>query len=144
MKTVHWQWICFPTGLELLALTRKLISTVPIRFFKQWFNCILLNYLLFFLHFVLLGPNGVFDLKKNFALIELIERLHASETTEIFSPSFIERERELAVPCDENETHLVSETDLEVFRFFDLAKLNYLIIRSKVGTCVQWNYSHSE
>merc|ERR550519_1891725 len=26
-----------------------------------------------------LGPNGVWDLKKNFALIELIERLHASE-----------------------------------------------------------------
>ena len=61
----------------------------------------------FVLPFLLLGPNGVFDLKKNFALIELIERLHASETTEIFSPSFIERERELAVPCDENETHLV-------------------------------------
>ena len=99
----------FPTGLELWALTRKLIWTVPILFFKQWFYCVLLNYLLFSLHFVLhLGPNGVFDLKKNFALIELIERLHASETTEIFSPSFIERERELAVPCDENETHLVS------------------------------------
>ena len=54
-----------------------------------------------------LGPNGVFDLKKNFALIELIERLNASESNDLFSQSFIERERELSVSCDENETHLV-------------------------------------
>ena len=56
------------------------------------------------------GQNGVFDLKKNFALIELIERLHANEASEIFSPAFIDRERELAVPCDENESHLVRST----------------------------------
>ena len=54
------------------------------------------------------GPNGVFDLKKNFALIELIERLHANEAPELFSTAFLERERELSVPCDENEVHLVN------------------------------------
>ena len=61
-----------------------------------------------------LGPNGVWDLKKNFALIELIERLHASEQKSGnnsfdqtgFSTSFLERERELSVCCDENEAHL--------------------------------------
>jgi len=60
-----------------------------------------------------LGPNGVWDLKKNFALIELIERLHASEQKAgnnfdptSFSPTFLERERELSVCCDENESHL--------------------------------------
>ena len=63
--------------------------------------------------YINLGPNGVWDLKKNFALIELIERLHASEQKSgvsfdpsSFSPSFLERERELSVCCDENESHL--------------------------------------
>ena len=65
------------------------------------------------MHFFFLGPNGVWDLKKNFALIELIERLHASEQKAgnnfdptSFSPTFLERERELSVCCDENESHL--------------------------------------
>jgi len=61
--------------------------------------------------FFIQGPNGVFDLKKNFALIELIERLHASESQVVFSSDFLNRERELAVPCDENESHLVNVKD---------------------------------
>ena len=53
-----------------------------------------------------LGANGVWDLKKNFALLELLERLEENERTNFFSPSFLERERELSVCCDENEDHI--------------------------------------
>ena len=58
-----------------------------------------------------LGPNGVWDLKKNFALLELLERLEEAaaasnqKKTSLFSSSFLERERELSVCCDENEDH---------------------------------------
>ena len=52
-----------------------------------------------------LGSNGVWDLKKNFALLELLERLEETEKYN-FSTSFLERERELSVCCDENEDHL--------------------------------------
>ena len=54
------------------------------------------------------GPNGVWDLKKNFALLELLERLEdaAKEKENVFSTTFLERERELSVCCDENEDHI--------------------------------------
>ncbi len=53
----------------------------------------------------ILGPNGVWDLKKNFALLELLERLDESDKDSSFSATFLERERELSVCCDENEDH---------------------------------------
>jgi len=55
-----------------------------------------------------LGPNGVWDLKKNFALLELLERLEdaAKEKENRFTTTFLERERELSVCCDENEDHI--------------------------------------
>ena len=52
-----------------------------------------------------LGSNGVWDLKKNFALLELLERLEETEKYN-FSTAFLERERELSVCCDENEDHI--------------------------------------
>ena len=54
------------------------------------------------------GSNGVWDLKKNFALLELLERLEeaAKEKENIFTSTFLERERELSVCCDENEDHI--------------------------------------
>ena len=60
-----------------------------------------------------MGPNGVWDLKKNFALLEMIERVNDRAAAassggkgQGFSVAFLERERELSVCCDENETHL--------------------------------------
>ena len=58
-----------------------------------------------------LGPNGVWDLKKNFALLELLERLELDEAADkakdksSYSNSIFEQERELSVCCDENEEH---------------------------------------
>jgi len=54
----------------------------------------------------LLGNSGVWELKKNFALIELIERLQSEETSQTISSSLLDKERELSVLCDENEEHL--------------------------------------
>jgi len=54
----------------------------------------------------LMGNNGVWELKKNFALIELIERIQNQENSQAFSSTFLEKERELSVPCDEVEDHL--------------------------------------
>jgi len=54
----------------------------------------------------ILGNNGVWELKKNFALIELIERIQNQENSQTFSTTFLVKERELAVPCDEDEDHL--------------------------------------
>ena len=51
----------------------------------------------------LLGNNGVWELNKNFALMEMIERIQLQENTANFSTQFLERERELAVACDEVE-----------------------------------------
>ena len=47
-------------------------------------------------------------MKKNFALLELLERLEdaAKEKENIFTTTFLERERELSVCCDENEDHI--------------------------------------
>jgi len=53
----------------------------------------------------LIGSNGVWELKKNFALIELIERVQSQENVNSFSSAFFDKERELAVPCDEVDEH---------------------------------------
>ena len=52
-----------------------------------------------------LGPNGVWDLKKNFALLEAIEDGIVNQEN-VFSDVFLERERGLSVCCDENEEHI--------------------------------------
>ncbi len=56
-----------------------------------------------------LGPNGVWDLKKNFALLELLEKLEDEvndrRAVVLFTEASLERERELLVCCDENEEH---------------------------------------
>ena len=49
-----------------------------------------------------LGPNGVWDLKKNFALLELLEKLEENERETNLA---LDKERELSVSCDENEDH---------------------------------------
>jgi hypothetical protein len=43
----------------------------------------------------LLGSNGVWELKKNFALIELIERIQNQENSDSYSLAFLEKEREV-------------------------------------------------
>jgi hypothetical protein len=43
----------------------------------------------------LLGSNGVWELKKNFALMELIERIQNQENSDTFSLAFLEKEREV-------------------------------------------------
>jgi tripartite motif-containing protein 23 len=53
----------------------------------------------------LIGNNGVWELKKNFALIELIERVQSQESSASFSTAFFDKERELSVPCDEVDEH---------------------------------------
>ncbi|GAB6022411.1 E3 ubiquitin-protein ligase trim23 [Chamberlinius hualienensis] len=53
------------------------------------------------------GDAGVWGLKKNFALLELLERLQSSSEKEaLFSAKLLEKERQLAIPCDENEEHI--------------------------------------
>ena len=42
-----------------------------------------------------MGNNGVWELKKNFALIELIERIQNQENSQAFSSTFLEKEREV-------------------------------------------------
>ena len=53
------------------------------------------------------GNNGVWDLKKNFALLELLERLEeaAKEKENIFTSTFLERERELVSQSFDYEFH---------------------------------------
>ena len=54
----------------------------------------------------LLPGNGVWELNKNFALMEMIERVQSVEQVETGLPApLLQRERELAVPCDEVEEH---------------------------------------
>lgn len=48
----------------------------------------------------------MWELNKNFALMEMIERIQLQEVSGQFSTQFLERERELAVPCDEVEEHV--------------------------------------
>merc|ERR1711936_772430 len=54
----------------------------------------------------LLGNNGVWELNKNFALMEMIERIQIQENSDTYSQQFLDRERELAVACDEVEDHV--------------------------------------
>lgn len=53
------------------------------------------------------GNSGVWGLKKNFALLELLERLQYSHerATLFYTADLLEKERQLSVPCDENEQH---------------------------------------
>ena len=56
----------------------------------------------------LLGNNGVWELNKNFALMEMIERVQIQESSEtlLCSALLLNKERELAVACDEVEDHV--------------------------------------
>jgi len=53
----------------------------------------------------LIGNNGVWELKKNFALIELIERVQTQESSTSFTSAFFDKEKELSVQCDEVDEH---------------------------------------
>lgn len=58
------------------------------------------------------GNCGVWSLKKNFALLELLERLQDSNeretlsVTRILTSESLEKERQLSIHCDENESHI--------------------------------------
>ena len=43
----------------------------------------------------LIGSNGVWELKKNFALIELIERVQSQESSTVFTSAFFDKEKEV-------------------------------------------------
>ncbi|CAG0881196.1 unnamed protein product [Darwinula stevensoni] len=55
-----------------------------------------------------LGPGGVWELKKNFALLELLEKLQIADNGDLNSPDLqiLNKEKELRICCDENEEHL--------------------------------------
>ena len=61
------------------------------------FKCLLYNVLQcpFDRQQTILGNNGVWELKKNFALIELIERIQNQENSQTFSTTFLVKEREV-------------------------------------------------
>lgn len=57
------------------------------------------------------GFSGVWGLKKNFALLELIEKIQTNdekdgESIPLFSAEALEKERKLAIKCDEDESHI--------------------------------------
>ncbi|XP_030852524.1 E3 ubiquitin-protein ligase TRIM23 [Strongylocentrotus purpuratus] len=54
-----------------------------------------------------LTDSGVWGLKKNFALLELLERLQTSKETSLIADGGLisQRKGESGVPCDENESH---------------------------------------
>ncbi|XP_048755798.1 E3 ubiquitin-protein ligase TRIM23-like [Ostrea edulis] len=56
-----------------------------------------------------IGDSGVWGLKKNFALLELLEKLQYPVTSHnnktIFSEESLAKERQFGIPCDENELH---------------------------------------
>ncbi|XP_008468289.1 E3 ubiquitin-protein ligase TRIM23-like [Diaphorina citri] len=57
------------------------------------------------------GYSGVWGLKKNFALLELIEKIQtndekATESIPLFSAEVLEKERKLHIKCDEDESHI--------------------------------------
>jgi len=54
----------------------------------------------------LLGNNGVWELNKNFALMEMIERVQLQESADTMSYQWLEQERERGVACDEVEDHV--------------------------------------
>uniref|UniRef100_A0A1B6H0Y9 RING-type E3 ubiquitin transferase n=4 Tax=Proconiini TaxID=565685 RepID=A0A1B6H0Y9_9HEMI len=55
------------------------------------------------------GNSGVWGLKKNFALLELLERLQDSQEREavivLLSTDMLHKERQLGIRCDENDAH---------------------------------------
>ncbi|XP_076048653.1 E3 ubiquitin-protein ligase TRIM23-like isoform X2 [Oratosquilla oratoria] len=53
-----------------------------------------------------IGASGVWGLKKNFALLELLERLSLSRSDTILSPEVLGKQKQLGVSCDEDEDHL--------------------------------------
>ncbi|KAK4298429.1 hypothetical protein Pmani_029221 [Petrolisthes manimaculis] len=53
-----------------------------------------------------IGPSGVWGLKKNFALLELLERLSLSRSDAVLLPEVLVKQRELGISCDEDEDHL--------------------------------------
>ncbi|XP_076462538.1 E3 ubiquitin-protein ligase TRIM23-like [Babylonia areolata] len=54
------------------------------------------------------GDSGVWGLKKNFALLELLEKLQSPQQApcRILSDSMLAREQSLSIVCDENEVHI--------------------------------------
>lgn len=56
-----------------------------------------------------IGDSGVWGLKKNFALLELLEKLQFTSQNapnlNIFTQQSLQKEKELDIPCDENELH---------------------------------------
>ncbi|KAL4235773.1 E3 ubiquitin-protein ligase trim23 [Mactra antiquata] len=56
-----------------------------------------------------IGDSGIWGLKKNFALLELLERLQfkppTSGRSSNFSDESLAKEKEYDIPCDENEVH---------------------------------------
>ncbi|XP_069174924.1 E3 ubiquitin-protein ligase TRIM23-like isoform X2 [Procambarus clarkii] len=53
-----------------------------------------------------IGASGVWGLKKNFALLELLERLSLSRSDAVLLPEVLIKQRELGISCDEDEDHL--------------------------------------
>ncbi|CAG2248943.1 ARFD1 [Mytilus edulis] len=56
-----------------------------------------------------IGDSGVWGLKKNFALLELLEKLQFTtqnaSNINLFAQQNLDKEKELDIPCDENELH---------------------------------------
>ncbi|MCL4130355.1 UNVERIFIED_CONTAM: hypothetical protein GTU68_037851, partial [Idotea baltica] len=50
--------------------------------------------------------SGVWGLKKNFALLELLERLFLSQSDSSLSSEVLSKQRELGISCDEDDNHL--------------------------------------
>ena len=64
----------------------------------------------------ILGTNGVWELNKNFALMEMIERVQLQESSDsLCSALLLEKERSLAVMCDEVEDHVAVVNIFHVF-----------------------------
>lgn len=57
-----------------------------------------------------IGSSGVWGLKKNFALLELLERLQLCYEKEaasyLLNAEALEKEKNLHIPCDENDSHV--------------------------------------
>ncbi|XP_047496081.1 E3 ubiquitin-protein ligase TRIM23-like [Penaeus chinensis] len=53
-----------------------------------------------------IGASGVWGLKKNFALLELLERLSLSRSDAVLLPEVLVKQKELGISCDEDEDHL--------------------------------------
>lgn len=53
-----------------------------------------------------IGASGVWGLKKNFALLELLERLSSSRSDAVLLPEVLIKQKELGISCDEDEDHV--------------------------------------